>query len=1813
MPERVLRATASSELVAAVAPDGERVVLKIARGRYAERLVVEHAILGDLEHVDGVSRALGLEVDGADTVLILEALGEADLRDRIDTLDLSTTLDYAAQLARVLRDVHAAGVVHRDVKPANIVVTPDGAVQLIDFGLSASPSRAPRTRRFEGTLAYMAPEQTGRLDCDVDARADLYAFGVTLFEMLTGRLPFELDSPLDYIQAHLAAEPPRVDALAPAVPRIVADLVDRLLRKDRERRYQTAVGVLADLERLVEALRRGEPLAPFTLGRGDRRRLPPGRLWGRDALVERLAGAILGDGPRLQLLIGEAGLGKSAVVDAARAAVLARGGLVLDGKFEQYRAARPYSVFAEALDRLADRLLGLPDASLAAWREALDRTLGALTGVIVDLAPRFGAVLISTEPLATARPEAARNRLGLAMQRLVEAAAEQVAGPLLLTIDDLQWADDGSLWLIGALLDTTELAVLAAARPAAAPPWTALLDARAAAAEPAHVEALGPLGDDDIVALVADLTGRSIAEADALARLTADRARNSPLLARQFLAFLVESGRLTPHPEGGWRWRMDDVLAAGLPDDLAATLTARLDRLPPELLDVLGAAACVGTAFEPHLVFDLLSLPRPAFDAALGALRDQGLLTADAQSWRFAHDRIHEAARRRLDPATRAALHRRIGQHLLEHAGDDGPADGQIFVVVDHLNAGHPPDHPAALARLNLTAGRRATDRGAWQAAASYLQSGLDLLATLPDAHPDRERLAFDLELERAQAALLVGEQADADARFEALLAVTTEPRRRARVVFRRVVSLTAGDHMERALEVGLPALAEQGVPLVRHPSGLRAMWSALRAWWITRPSRHPRWQALPPVEEPGAVELLRLMATLNGSAYAIDKRLLIDLLSRNVLELARRGRSPWIGIILGNFALILIGAGRHADGLALIDLALANASDLPTGPATRLEYIAWMFARPWHRPFRDSIAPMRRAATRAYEAGDVEYGLLLSTGLHALQFFAAGHLGQLEADLAESRALLAPYTTGARLMVQSQMQRAVGQLTGTVDYDPVETACGHVPGDRPNLLERRLVFAMPLLCVFGDFEQAVLAAERLPRPRRRRFFALALGPIFAFYEAFARLCLGASPRKVRKIRRQLHRSAERCPANFAAAALALDAECARRRGDVEATRIGYRVAVDAAQRHADRMLQGIIEERWADLEDRGGFADEAALHRARARAIYAAWGADAKVAALDAAHPVLDRIGERAPFTSLASTTSLRDVDRDLDLATVWTVARELSGDLRLGTVVRVVLDAALHNAGATAGLLALTEPDGALRLVGRRAVGEPHTPLDTPLADAADAPRALIRFVARTGEPVVLARADAGRFDDPTLTERPALAVLCVPLATNDGDVGVLYLENDRVGGAFTRDRIRILRLIGMQAALSLANARLHQATEQLAQTLEERVAERTAELAVARDAALEAARAKSAFLAAMSHEIRTPMNGLIGTAQLLAGTRLDEQQRDYVDIIGGSADSLLTVLNDILDFSKIEAGRFEIEERPFSLRETVDAVAQLIADLAARKAIDLTVHCDAAVRDRVVGDAGRLRQVLLNLTGNAIKFTEAGRVDVHVTAPDDSRIRFDVRDTGIGIDPDQLVHLFQPFAQADHSISRRFGGTGLGLAICKRLVELMGGRIGVKSSLGAGSTFWFELPLPQDPSRAPEPAAVEAPAPPDARPANVLVVEDNPINQKITRWMLERHGYTCEVVDNGRRALDTEATGDFDLILMDCQMPEMDGLEATRRLRARGCTLPIIALTAGALADERAACRAAGMDDFVPKPIKIPELVGTLAKHLGARSPS
>jgi len=461
----------------------------------------------------------------------------------------------------------------------------------------------------------------------------------------------------------------------------------------------------------------------------------------------------------------------------------------------------------------------------------------------------------------------------------------------------------------------------------------------------------------------------------------------------------------------------------------------------------------------------------------------------------------------------------------------------------------------------------------------------------------------------------------------------------------------------------------------------------------------------------------------------------------------------------------------------------------------------------------------------------------------------------------------------------------------------------------------------------------------------------------------------------------------------------------------------------------------------------------------------------------------------------------------------------------------------------------------------------------------------------------------------DNPLIVGDPKIRFYAArPLSAPDGSkVGTLCLI-DRRPRQLTPEEVQVLKDLGVMAENELNNI----------------------DLAESHNAALELARVKSEFLANMSHEIRTPLNAIIPLTRLLMDTKLDDQQNELVQTIGRSGEALLTIINDVLDFSKIEAGKMSLETTDFDIRETIEGAVELLNLRAQNKGISLASFIATNVPPDLRGDPGRIRQVLINFVSNAVKFTAKGEVRVQVAKEreTDNRavLRFSVSDTGIGMSPEAQRRLFQPFTQADSSTTRKYGGTGLGLTICKKLVELMGGDIGCESEAGKGSTFWFKVPLEKQPpvkmgTKQKDTSAKSSnlarfpPHPVKRKNFRILIAEDNTTNQQVILLLLKKLGYTADTVRDGEEAVDAVTRYPYDLVFMDCQMPEMDGYTATseiRRLEAAKHTA-IIAMTANVMEGEREKCLAAGMDDYLAKPIVLEKLADTLAQWDSPIDPS
>ncbi|MBP2238552.1 putative ATPase [Sinorhizobium kostiense] len=800
------------------------------------RLAHEYELKDDLDGAWAV-RPLEFVRNGGRTMLVLEDPGGEPLARLLDgPMDVGNSLRIAIGLASTLRKVHERGFVHKDINPANILVNGAGdEVRLIGFGIASRVTRqrqssdAPET--ITGTLAYMAPEQTGRMNRSVDSRTDLYALGVTLYQMLTGALPFAAADPMEWVHCHLARKPlPPAERLK-EVPSALSAITMKLLSKTAEQRYQTAAGLERDLRRCLrdwEALGR---IDDFPLGEDDTpdQLLVPETLYGREREIQTLLAAFdrisEGGAPELVLVSGYSGVGKSAVIRELGKVLVPLGGLVASGKFDQYKRDIPYSGLAQALQELIRPLLGKSETELTRWREALGEALDSNGQLMVTLVPELELLMGPQPPLPELPPQDAQRRFHMVFCRLLGVFARPER-PLVLFLDDLQWLDAATLNLLEYLTTQTELRhflLLGAYRDnevTPAHPLTRRLDAIRSMGALKEI-VLAPLGLDDLGRLVADALHCTPACSAPLARLVHDKTAGNPFFAIQFLTALADEGLVAfDHQQARWSWDLDRIHAKGYTDNVVDLLLGRMRRLPEAARGALQQLACLGNFGEIATLSQVLGESEAGLVAALLEAERAGLAFRKHGAYHFLHDRVREAAYALIPEGKRAAAHLALGRRLVANT-PPGAVEERVFEIVGQLNRGlaliGSSGERELVAGLNLIAGRRAKASTAYASALTYLTAGLALLPA--SGRERRHELAFALELNRGECEFLTGALGEAEAHLAELARRAISLTDLATVTRLQVDLFMTLGRSDRAVAVGLDYLRRVGVDWPAHPT----------------------------------------------------------------------------------------------------------------------------------------------------------------------------------------------------------------------------------------------------------------------------------------------------------------------------------------------------------------------------------------------------------------------------------------------------------------------------------------------------------------------------------------------------------------------------------------------------------------------------------------------------------------------------------------------------------------------------------------------------------------------------------------------------------------------------------------------------------------------------------------------------------------------------------------------------------------------------------------------------------------------------------
>jgi PAS domain S-box-containing protein len=1413
-----------------------------------DRLAHEYGLKDELDEA-WAAQPLDLVRDGGRATLVLKDPGGEPLDLLLGApMEVGHFLRLASGIAMALGKLHQRGLVHKDIKPTNILVnSATGEVRLTGFGIASRLSRERQAieppETLAGTLAYMAPEQTGRMNRSVDSRSDLYALGVSFYQMLTGALPFSAVDPMELVHCHLARRPvPPADRVK-AIPSAVSAIIMRLLAKTAEERYQTAVGVENDLRRCLTEWEARRRIDDFPLGGDDTpdRLLVPEKLYGREREVESLLASfnriVNGGAPELVLVSGYSGIGKSSVVNELHKALVPPHGLFASGKFDQYKRDIPYATLAHAFQSLIRLLLSKSEEELSKWRDRLHDALGPNGKLIVNLVPELQLIIGEPPPVPDLPLQDAQRRFQLAFRRFIGVFARP-EHPLALFLDDLQWLDAATLDLVDNLLtrsDLTNLLLIGAYRDNevdATHPLRRKLETIRSAGGRVEEIALAPLAREHLGHLIADALRCEPARAAPLAQLVHEKTGGNPFFAIQFLYALTEEGLLTfDNGATCWSWDPHRIHAKRYTDNVADLMVGKLSRLPAETQTALQLMACLGNTAKIATLSIVLEVSAEQVESTLWEAIRQELIEPLEGSYRFMHDRVQEAAYSLIPEERRTGAHLRIGQLLAANTPPQQREEA-VFDIVNHLNRGAAlitaPDKREQLAELNLIAGKRAKAATAYTSALTYLTAGGALLPE--DSWERRHELTFALELHRGECEFLTGALTEAEKRLAVLSIRAANTLERATVACLRVDLYTSLDQSSRAIAVGLDYLRHLAIDWSPHPTEEVARREYERIWSQLGSRTIEDLIELPLMSDPASLATVDVLTKLGPPSLQTDANLFSLVICRAVNLSLEGGNCD--GSCFAYVRFGMVAGPRFGDYHAGFRFGRLGHDLVEQHGLTRFQARTYMsfgsFVLPWTRHVRAGRDFLHRAFEAANKIGDLTYAAYCCQQLNTNLLAAGDPLSEAEREAKLGLAFAQKTRFGFVIDITATQLGLIRTLRGLTpkfgsfdDGQFDELGIERRFASSPHLAYAAcwyLIRKLQARFFAGEYAAAVEASSRAQSLLWTLVSHFETAE-YHFYGALSRAALcDSAPAGERQQHldaiaahhKQLQLWAENCPENFENRAALVGAEIAHLEGrELDAEHL-YEQAIRSARENDFVHNEAIANELAARFYEARGFKTISHAYLQKARYCYSRWGATGKVRQIDKLYP---QLREDEPASGL--TRTIATPVEHLDLATVIKVSQAVSGEIALEKLIDKLMRAAIEHAGAQRGLLIGPRNDELQIEAEATTKGEDITVrMRDGVRKASTLPESLVRYVMRTQETIILddASTQTPFSADPYVAEHRARSILCLPLITQGKLVGILYLENNLTPHVFTADRLTVLKVLASQAAISLEISRLY-----------------------------------------------------------------------------------------------------------------------------------------------------------------------------------------------------------------------------------------------------------------------------------------------------------------------------------------------------------------------------------------------------------------
>ncbi|KYC36823.1 histidine kinase [Scytonema hofmannii PCC 7110] len=1483
----------------------------------------QYAIAKNLD-IPGIIKPYSLEIYHNGYALVMEDFGGISLWQFTQgkILTLQEFLPVALQLLDTLHQLHQQRVIHKDIKSANILIHPDTRqIKLIDFSIASLLPRETQEIQspngLEGTLAYLSPEQTGRMNRCIDYRSDFYSLGVTFFELLSGQLPFESHDPMELVHCHIAKQPPLVCNFNPDLPLILGEIVRKLMAKNAEDRYQSALGLKHDLVTCLEQWRETGKHTWFELGQRDMsdRFIIPEKLYGREQEVQTLLeafGRVANGACELMLVAGFSGIGKTSVVNEVHKPIARWNGYFIKGKFDQYNRNIPLNAFVQAFRDLMGQLLSESDTQLKHWKTRILDTLGENARVIIDVIPEMEKIVGEQPAVPELSGNAAQNRFNLLFEKFIQVFTTQ-AHPLVVFIDDLQWADSASLKLLQLLMNDTEyLLILGAYRDNEVSPAHSLmqtLDDIEKVHAMVNTITLAPLDQSSVNQLITDTLSCDVKLALPLTELVMTKTKGNPFFTTQFLRALHENGLITFNGSGNyWECNIAQVRQLALSDDVVEFMALQLQKLPVATQTVLKLAACISNQFdlttlaiaseqsEIETATNLwkalqegLILPTSEvykfYQDSSFVIRHSSTVNNQAQTqmtndqrqitvfYKFLHDRVQQAAYSLIAEEQRPSIHLNMGQLLLNNTSDI-EQDNKLFDIINHLNRGSrlvvQPTEREQIAQLNGLAAKKARSATAYESAMNYATTGITLLT--PDCWQSQYELALMLHELAAENAFLARDFEQMEHWAQTVLQQAKTPLDQVKIYEIKIQTYVSQHQPLNAIALGKKVLSQFGIQLPDRPTQEHIQQEFQHTADRFAGRSIEELLNLPSMTASEPLAAMKIAACTAPAIYFAAPSLYPLVILSQVNASIQHGNAPLSTFFYASYGLLLNGiledmeAADRAGKLALEVMEKLNAKEVES----KTRFLLGGYVLHGTNHLRKSLQFLRQSYQLGLETGDIKFAGHAAFHICQYSYFSSQELLTLEQDIQAYSQMLKNlkqimafnYCQLFRQVALNLLGNAKNPrlLVGDV-YDEAQALPQLLAANDMMALHFFYLHKLILGYLFGDTAQSLSDIAT----RSRQYLAAGAGyitvPIFYFYDSLATLTgdfsedseLGDPLQRVAENQAKLQKWAHHAPMNHLHKWHLVEAEKHRVLGNKVEASDQYDRAISLAKEHGYLNEDALAKELAARFYLEWGKERIAQDYMIEAYYGYICWGAKAKVTDLETRYPQLlaPILGQTRsilsinetvfPLGTVTSTSSSATISDSLDLATILKASQTLSSEIEVKKLLSSWLSIVIENAGAEKCVLMLFRDDSLretkdeqLLIKGLMTVGsEPVVLQRLPIEESQDIPLRLIYKVKHERQTAVLidATTDLTLANDPYIMRQQPKSILCSPILHQGKLLGVLYLENNIVRGAFTSDRVKLLNLFCTQAAISLENARLYERSQNYAQKLEQSLNELSA----------------------------------------------------------------------------------------------------------------------------------------------------------------------------------------------------------------------------------------------------------------------------------------------------------------------------------------------------------------------------------------------